>query len=1231
MKRITSLLLALIISLSVPFFASATGQQTSDVPDEHISITVSAQNNGEFILPKTVVYLPKNYADHFGFEADGNFSAFDALVAVHSLTENEFTPDTVGDYLDFSQSGYLSKIFGIETSGFGFCVNGGQPNDGVLVESDYENYYTGYTISQAVLEDGDDVEFYFYLDDYAMDYYTYFTSEGERIGELHAEIDEEIVLGLEGYCIGWYGCNQNIEDTILPMSEAIIYIDMNDGEGLVPYNFTDENGNVTLTFSEDGVYTVSALHDTTDETAIPIIMPWLEITVGDVVREETPVTPEVPQPKLPIPDDGEILAVFEVPENAELFVGAKPKDEKNKEVHYKDFLEVSPELVNDGKYYFILTEGATYNYRVSGNNILTVASKFKAVIEEGEEQLIITINADDLSGNKKEVFRNDGYYEANLLTNVGADGVLSMEKGESFSLVAMRAWQAVDNITGNYFFEPDFHYEVFGNEGGIEITKDGVITAKQDGAYFVTVTYDSFFANGHLYSAIYPENTGVFVVTVGDGFEESFITVDSELHSVYYLKDDGEAEFSFTLPEDYENAKIVVVSPTITETGADYGEFQFSDENVTISDGTATVSLTKGRNILKIEKDESISYHVVTARPIEYTIQKLDNAVQEDSDENSNKDTICEGDTVAVSISGLSAPVPKLAGVYNFSNRISFFDEFDTEIKGNAAQYNFIQNGNTIEVTIPDGAFDDGAYRLDGGYITVSGWGDPIGDGHRSITREVGKNPNFTAVKNEAKLCTFPAIIITPDGVSKITPVESLSVKQNPEKLTYNVGDEFDSSGLILEYTDINGIISEISEGYEISPNGKLKRSDKKVTVTYNGLSVEIPVSVTSNSSSAKNISVKVAVRGDYIHGSDEHEGKYPVWIKSTTVKVPKGSSAFDAIEKALSSKGYVQSGGEDGYISEVTTPDGVTLGEFDNGDGSGWMYTVNNKLLEVGILDYILKSGDKIALFFTDDFNELWDNAWNSSSGRGGAITVVIGQSGKTENADKADSEKDNSDEEKSDEKSKENDEEDTSENKNSDNKQSEDIKLPFEDVTEQAWYYEYIAKMYAGGNLPDIYGQSFMPDEAISRGEIVSILSCVLKADTKNVSDVPAFSDVSSTHAFHSAIQWAFENGKIKGVGAGRFSPDASIKRCDAALMLFRAFGFEATDATLSFADNSDIPEYSLEAVKTLCSLGIMCGNNDNTFAPSRSISRAEICKMLILCSEVSNKAAETSNHDK
>lgn len=92
-------------------------------------------------------------------------------------------------------------------------------------------------------------------------------------------------------------------------------------------------------------------------------------------------------------------------------------------------------------------------------------------------------------------------------------------------------------------------------------------------------------------------------------------------------------------------------------------------------------------------------------------------------------------------------------------------------------------------------------------------------------------------------------------------------------------------------------------------------------------------------------------------------------WL-SATHTLAEGSTAADLIVKALADAGMQSVGADRGYVKSVTKG-GVTLAERDKGPNSGWMYTVNGSLPNVGIQDYRLKSGDSVKLYYVEDYTK--------------------------------------------------------------------------------------------------------------------------------------------------------------------------------------------------------------------------------------------------------------------
>ncbi len=114
------------------------------------------------------------------------------------------------------------------------------------------------------------------------------------------------------------------------------------------------------------------------------------------------------------------------------------------------------------------------------------------------------------------------------------------------------------------------------------------------------------------------------------------------------------------------------------------------------------------------------------------------------------------------------------------------------------------------------------------------------------------------------------------------------------------------------------------------------------------------------------------------------------------------------------------------------------------------------------------------------------------------------------------------------------------------------------------------------------------------------------------------PAFSDVAQSHENRTAILTLAARGIITGRGAGRFAPDETMTRAEFAAIVVRALGLTPR-AGGAF---SDVPASAWYApyVGTAAQFGIVTGRGGGKFDPNGSITRQEAAVMVaraaVLC---------------
>lgn len=82
-------------------------------------------------------------------------------------------------------------------------------------------------------------------------------------------------------------------------------------------------------------------------------------------------------------------------------------------------------------------------------------------------------------------------------------------------------------------------------------------------------------------------------------------------------------------------------------------------------------------------------------------------------------------------------------------------------------------------------------------------------------------------------------------GQTETKTLSKISVGTPPTKTSYIAGETFDTTGMIIKATYSDGS-AEIITDYTYSPSGALKTTDTRIVVSYNGQTVNIPITVQS-------------------------------------------------------------------------------------------------------------------------------------------------------------------------------------------------------------------------------------------------------------------------------------------------------------------------------------------------------------------------------------------------
>ena len=160
------------------------------------------------------------------------------------------------------------------------------------------------------------------------------------------------------------------------------------------------------------------------------------------------------------------------------------------------------------------------------------------------------------------------------------------------------------------------------------------------------------------------------------------------------------------------------------------------------------------------------------------------------------------------------------------------------------------------------------------------------------------------------------------------------------------------------------------------------------------------------------------------------------------------------------------------------------------------------------------------------------------------------------------------------------------------------------FADVPASAWYAPYVQTVVDKDLFAGVGEGTFAPESSMTYAQFLTVLY-KFSGD-----QLPA----SQGAWYQSYVDWANNAGLVPAEMAG-FNPDASITRQDMAALFgnfLDAYDHSAqpvTDEEPSFADAGSISGYASDGVTLCYQMGLMSGNDDGTFAPAATATRAQV----------------------
>ncbi len=179
------------------------------------------------------------------------------------------------------------------------------------------------------------------------------------------------------------------------------------------------------------------------------------------------------------------------------------------------------------------------------------------------------------------------------------------------------------------------------------------------------------------------------------------------------------------------------------------------------------------------------------------------------------------------------------------------------------------------------------------------------------------------------------------------------------------------------------------------------------------------------------------------------------------------------------------------------------------------------------------------------------------------------------------------------------------------------------FEDVKDDAWYAPAVDYVEALGLMNGVGNNKFDPNGKMTRGMVVTVLYRMV--GEPDVSDVKTpFTDVPEDAYYAPAVAWAYDTGVVNGMNGTTYAPNDPVTREQMAAILMRFNGFDTKvieetipdlrkDLAEKFTDAASISNWATLAVEMCAEIGYMNGDAAGTFRPLDTMSRAECAQVL------------------
>lgn len=169
----------------------------------------------------------------------------------------------------------------------------------------------------------------------------------------------------------------------------------------------------------------------------------------------------------------------------------------------------------------------------------------------------------------------------------------------------------------------------------------------------------------------------------------------------------------------------------------------------------------------------------------------------------------------------------------------------------------------------------------------------------------------------------------------------------------------------------------------------------------------------------------------------------------------------------------------------------------------------------------------------------------------------------------------------------------------------------ITFTDVHFTDYFYDAVCYLYCMGAITGYADNTFRPFNDTTRGQLTKIV-VLAEQWPINTQGGPHFSDVPTTNPFYAFVETAYNRGIITGYSDGTFRWGTNMTRAQLCKIVVLAEGWWLFSEGPHFRDVGNLHPFYIY-IETAYIHGIISGYSDGTFRPYNNATRGQISKVV------------------